>query len=96
MSSERNPYSHITRPSNRFNQIDIKEVMKREIYKQGYDPDTNFRLINPPSIASGVAAESEMALSSAAQTSGFEDTYLYFDSTQRGGERNDSGGGVRW
>ncbi len=70
--------------------------MKREIYKQGYDPDTNFRLINPPSIASGVAAESEMALSSAAQTSGFEDTYLYFDSTQSGGDSNYSGGEVKW
>jgi hypothetical protein len=94
MSSERNPYSNVNRPRNRSNQIDMREVLKREIYKQGYDSDTNFRITNPPILSNGPGAESEMAETPA--ETGFEDIYIYFDSTQSDGDSDYANGEIKW
>ncbi len=92
MSYERNPYSNISRPMSRCNQIDTREILKREIYKQGYDSDTNFRITNPPILGpNGLVKEDEPP-----PEVGFEDVYLLFDSTQRNGTSDYDNGEITW
>ncbi len=91
MSNERNPYSNVRRPMARCNMIDTHEVMKREIYRQGHDSDTNFRITNPPILGPNSSGEPDAPLEV-----GFEDTYIYFDSTQSNGTSDYANGEVNW
>ncbi len=91
MSYERTPYANVNRNQSRCGQINTHELMKREIYKQGYDSDTNFRITNPPILGNSIIDENAPP-----PEVGFEDVYLMFDSTQRTGTSDYSSGEISW
>lgn len=94
MSQERQPYANVPRVRNRCNQLDTHEILKREIYKQGYDYDTNFRFgVGGPAITGGSIAASSGSSGSGV---GFEDYELYFDSVNRDGGSDLTTGELKW
>lgn len=89
MSNERNPYSNVRREPARCNAIDTHELLKGEIFRQGYASDTNFRFglnVNAPLTGSpGTAPPTQV---------GFEDWEIYFDSVYKNGAISDLPNGV--
>lgn len=77
MSQDRQPYSNVKRTEARANQIDTHEVLKREIYRQGYDQDGNFKFqANVPiPLTGGPGASGSQPVGV-----GFEEWEIYFDS----------------
>ncbi len=94
MSHERQPYSNVKRVGNaRCHQFDTHELLKQEVFKQGYDADTQFRFgLNAPAVLQGGAGTSGPS----PQTVGFEDIELYFDSTQRDTSSDYTIGEIKW
>ncbi len=90
MAHERQPYADVHRPVNRGTAVDMQEVLKREIYRQGNEGDNSYRFS-----ATGVAA-SASAVGASSQPMGFEDVELYFDSTQRDTSSDYTVGEIRW
>lgn len=89
MSQERQPYSNVKRTQGRCNAIDMQEVLKREIYKQGYEQDTNFRFqTTGPAPLTGEAPTRQPG------QIGFEDWELYFDSVYKNGAISDLPNGL--
>jgi hypothetical protein len=86
MSNERAPYSNVKRAQSRCNAIDVHEVLKGEIYKQGYENDTNFRF--------GVTLPATLGGPGGPTTVGFEDSELYFDSLYRNAAISDLPNGL--
>jgi hypothetical protein len=90
MSQERQPYANVQRTPARCNAIDTHELLKTEIFRQGYAADTNFRFgVNTQVQLGGVNP-------GGAPTSGvgFEDWELYFDSVYKNGAISDLTNGV--
>ena len=90
MSQERQPYSNVKRAQGRCNAIDMQEVLKQEIYKQGYDQDSNFRF---QTIAGPAPLTGEAPLRQPGQI-GFEDWEIYFDSVYKNGAISDPSNGI--
>lgn len=89
MSHERNPYANIQRTPSRCNAIDTHELLKTEIFRQGYAADTNFRFgINAPAALTGGPGGAPSA------AVGFEDWEIYFDSVYKNGAISDLTNGV--
>lgn len=87
MSNERNPYSNVQRAANRCSAIDVKEVLKTEIFKQGYDNDTGFRFgVTLPAVLDGNSSQPTIV--------GFEDWEIYFDSVYKNSATSDLPNGV--
>ncbi len=94
MSYERNPYADIRRVPNRSNQIDVKELLKKEVIRQGRDINTDYRF-GLTGLPQPIESQQPPA-APAASAVGFEDIELYFDSTQRDQSSDYSIGEVRW
>lgn len=90
MSNERQPYSNVVRTPSRCNAIDTHELLKTEIFRQGYASDTNFRF--------GVNAQAQLGGTNPGGVPttgvGFEDWELYFDSVYKNGAISDLANGV--
>lgn len=89
MSHDRGPYSNVVRTPARCNAIDTKELLKTEIYRQGFASDTNFRF--------GVSSSAVVSAGSGAPPSGtvgFEDWEIYFDSVYKNSAISDLGNGI--
>ena len=99
MSNDRNPYYNVRRVTNRCNQIDTHELLKREIMKQsaegsdqgyrvGLTPQrTEIQQISDPTPQPAVPARSD---------TGIEDTYIYFDSQAKELVSDMSNGLIEW
>lgn len=86
MSNERQPYAGIKRVPGRSNCIDTHELLKNEIYAQGYNPDPPFRGLDADQLiqsTTNIQTSYNGAAMAATQPVGFEDTEIYFDSTRR-------------
>jgi hypothetical protein len=95
MSQERDPYGNVKRVQNRCNQIDMQEVLKREIYKQSYNNDTSFKFGYNVSIAGGAAPVGGAGSSIGPGAGvGFEDWEIYFDSVTKNGAISDLPNGI--
>lgn len=94
--NDRSPYANVQRPQQRCG-IDVRELLKQEIYKQGYDPDTDFRFgFNAPAIANPVGPPGAPPAPPTASAVGFEDVYVYFDSRRRNTTSNLAIGELAW
>jgi hypothetical protein len=94
-ASDHSPYANVRRQQNRCG-IDVRELLKQEIYKQGYDPDTDFRFgFNAPVMASPTGTTLAPPPPAASGT-GFEDIYIYFDSRRRNTTSNLTLGELAW
>jgi hypothetical protein len=81
------PYSDVKRAQNRCTAIDVREVLKTEIYKQGYDSDTNFRFgVTLPATLDGGSSQPLVV--------GFEDWAIYFDSLYKNAATSDLPNGI--
>lgn len=74
MSQNRGPYRNVGLPGkSRCNTVDMQEIMKREIYRQGAATDLGFRPTGAPEIAAAGSLVPSAGY-------GFIDSELYFDS----------------
>lgn len=90
MSQERQPYANVQRAQSRCNAIDTHEILKGEIFRQGYATDTNFRFgLNVPVSVGGSPVGGPPA-----SVVGFEDWEIYFDSVYKNGAISDLPNGV--
>jgi hypothetical protein len=101
MSQERQPYSNVRRVQNRCNAIDTHEVLKQEIYKQGYDYDTNFRFgFNQAPTMGGAPGTPATPTPTMGGPSGpgvgFEDYELHFDTLNKDTSSDLENGEVKW
>jgi hypothetical protein len=88
------PYYHIARTQNRCGRVDVRELLKQEIYKQGNDTTA---------LPVGTTRPAENSVSNAPQQSpsqqsvvGFEDYEFYFDSVSRDSSSDLTIGELKW